>query len=38
MWLGGNGNMNFIMNETFIQIMDKFNEEMQLHIELWVMP
>jgi hypothetical protein len=26
--------MNFIMNETFIQIMDKFNEELQLHVNL----
>jgi hypothetical protein len=25
--------MSFIMNETFIQIMDKFNEELQLQIE-----
>jgi hypothetical protein len=30
--------MNFIMNETFIQVMDKFNEELQLHVESWVMP
>jgi hypothetical protein len=30
--------MNFIMNETFIQIMDKFNEELQLHVESWTMP
>jgi len=29
--------MNFIMNKTFIQIMDKFNEELQLHIESWAM-
>jgi hypothetical protein len=25
--------MSFIMNETFIQIMDKFNEKLQLHVE-----
>jgi hypothetical protein len=30
--------MNFMMNETFIQIMDKFNEELQLHVESWAMP
>jgi hypothetical protein len=30
--------MNFIMNEIFIQIMDKFNEELQLHVESWAMP
>jgi hypothetical protein len=30
--------MNFIMNETFIQIMDKFNEELQLYVESWAMP
>jgi hypothetical protein len=30
--------MSFIMNETFIQIMDKFNKELQLHVESWVMP
>ncbi len=23
------------MNETFIQIMDKFNKELQLHVESW---
>ncbi len=30
--------MNFVMNETFIQIMDKFNEELQLHVESWAVP
>jgi hypothetical protein len=30
--------MNFIMNETFIQIMDKLNEKLQLHVESWAMP
>jgi hypothetical protein len=30
--------MSFIMNETFIQIVDKLNEELQLHVEFWVMP
>jgi hypothetical protein len=30
--------MNFMMNETFIQIMDKLNEELQLHVKSWVMP
>jgi hypothetical protein len=30
--------MNFTMNETFIQIMDKFNEELQLHVDSWAMP
>jgi hypothetical protein len=29
--------MNFIMNETFIYIMDKLNEELQLHVESWDM-
>jgi hypothetical protein len=29
--------MNSIMNETFIQIMDKLNEELQLHVEFWAM-
>jgi hypothetical protein len=24
--------MNFMMNETFIHVMDKFNEELQLHV------
>ncbi len=33
MWYGGNDNMNSIMNETFIQIMDKLNKELQLHVE-----
>jgi hypothetical protein len=23
------------MNETFIQIMDKLNKELQLHVESW---
>jgi hypothetical protein len=30
--------MNYMMNETFIHIMDKVNEELQLHVESWVMP
>jgi hypothetical protein len=30
--------MSFIMNETFIQIMDKLNEELQLQIESWAIP
>jgi len=30
--------MIFIMNEAFIQIMDKLNEELQLHVESWAMP
>jgi hypothetical protein len=30
--------MSFIMNETFIQIMDKLNEELQLQVESWAMP
>jgi hypothetical protein len=29
--------MDFMMNEAFIQVMDKFNEELQLHVESWVM-
>jgi hypothetical protein len=29
--------MDFMMNEVFIQIMDKFNEEQQLHVESWAM-
>jgi hypothetical protein len=24
--------MNFLMNKAFIQIMDKLNEELQLHL------
>jgi hypothetical protein len=30
--------MDFMMNEIFIQVMDKFNEELQLHVESWAMP
>jgi hypothetical protein len=30
--------MDFMMSEVFIQVMDKFNEELQLHVESWVMP
>jgi hypothetical protein len=30
--------MSFIINQTFIQIMDKFNEGLQLHVESWIMP
>jgi hypothetical protein len=30
--------MSFIMNETFIQIMDKLNKELQLHVKSWAMP
>jgi hypothetical protein len=30
--------MDFMMNEDFIQIMDKLNEELQLHVESWVIP
>jgi hypothetical protein len=33
MWQGGNDNMNFMMNEAFIQVMDKLNEQLQLHVE-----
>jgi len=33
MWYGGNGNMDFMMNEVFIQVMDKFNEELQVHVK-----
>ncbi len=29
--------MDFMMNETFIQVMDKLNEELQLHVESWAM-
>jgi hypothetical protein len=32
MWYGGNGNMDCMMNELFIQVMDKFNGEPQLHV------
>jgi hypothetical protein len=28
--------MSFIMNEAFT--MDKLNEDLQLHVESWVMP
>ncbi len=38
MWEGGNDNMSFIMNETFIQIIDKLQEKLQLHVESWAMP
>jgi hypothetical protein len=30
--------MVFMMNEVFIQVMDKFHEELQLHVEFWIMP
>jgi hypothetical protein len=30
--------MHFMMNETFIQFKDQFNEELQLHVESWAMP
>jgi hypothetical protein len=30
--------MSFIMNETFIQIIDKLQEKLQLHVESWAMP
>jgi hypothetical protein len=30
--------MDFMTNETLIQVMDKLNEELQLHVEYWVMP
>ncbi len=30
--------MVFMMSETFIQVMDKFHEELQLHVEFWAMP
>jgi hypothetical protein len=26
--------MDFMMNEVFIQVMDKFNEELQVHVDL----
>jgi len=29
--------MDFMMNEAFIQVMDKFNEELQLHVKSWAM-
>jgi hypothetical protein len=30
--------MDFMMNEAFIQVMDKFNEKLQLHVESWAIP
>jgi hypothetical protein len=30
--------MDLMMDETFIQVMDKFHEELQLHVESWAMP
>jgi hypothetical protein len=30
--------MNFMMDEGFIQVMNKLNEELQLHVESWAMP
>jgi hypothetical protein len=30
--------MDFMMNEVFIQVMDKFNGELQLHIEFEALP
>jgi hypothetical protein len=30
--------MDFMMNKIFIQIMEKFGEEQQVHVESWVMP
>jgi hypothetical protein len=29
--------MDFVMNETFIQDMDKLNKELQWHVESWTM-
>jgi hypothetical protein len=33
MWYGGIGNMDFMMNEVFIHVIDKLNEELQIHVE-----
>jgi len=33
MWYGRIGNMDFMMNEVFIQVIDKLNEELQVHVE-----
>ncbi len=30
--------MDFMMNEAFIQVMDKPNKELQLHVESRAMP
>jgi hypothetical protein len=30
--------MDFMMSEAFIQIMDKFHKELQLHVKSWAMP
>jgi len=30
--------MDFIMNEAFIQVMDKLHKELQLHVKSWAMP
>jgi hypothetical protein len=30
--------MDFMTSENFIQVMDKLHEELQLHVEYWVMP
>jgi hypothetical protein len=36
-WVG-NGNMDFMMSEIFIQVIHKLNKKLQLHVEIWVMP
>jgi hypothetical protein len=30
--------MDFMMNETYIQVMNKLKKELQLHVESWAMP
>jgi len=30
--------MDLMMNESFTQVMNKLNEELQLHVESWAMP
>jgi hypothetical protein len=30
--------MDFMMNEAFIQVIDKLHDELQLHVESWAMP
>jgi hypothetical protein len=36
--IGGNYNMDFTMNENFIQVMEKLKEELQIHVEFKTMP
>jgi len=30
--------MDFMISEVFTQVIDKLHEELELHVEFWVMP